>query len=199
MGLFGKAPTIEWKENSGNVIFEKWDGCTLKRGTRLVIRTGQDAIVMCDGKMEAIFEDEGSFELDRHPGKWDIIFINTREMLVKWGTQNPVMIRDEKEGKIVPIRAFGVFSCKVDDYLTLIDKIAGIKIKYTIEDIRDHVISLLGQLLMKWICSEGKDIFNLQMNAAEISKGIREDLDMQIMKNGITITDFSITSFSVGD
>ena len=49
---------------------------------------------------------------------------------------------------------------------------------------------------MKWISKEGKDMFNLQANAFEISSGIREDLDMQMMKLGIEITDFNIASFS---
>ena len=49
---------------------------------------------------------------------------------------------------------------------------------------------------MKWISKEGKDMFNLQANAYEIANGIKEDLDMQICKLSLTITDFMISSFS---
>lgn len=55
---------------------------------------------------------------------------------------------------------------------------------------------MLDQLLMKWISKEGKDMFNLQANAYDIASGIKEDLDMQISKLGIEITDFNIASFS---
>ncbi|MEG1458737.1 MAG: hypothetical protein RSJ40_05465, partial [Acetivibrio sp.] len=51
-------------------------------------------------------------------------------------------------------------------------------------------------LLMKWISKEGKDMFNLQANAFDISKGIREDLDMQIIHDGLTITGFHVMSFN---
>ena len=49
---------------------------------------------------------------------------------------------------------------------------------------------------MKWISREGKDMFNLQANAASIAKGIREDLDMQLMNDGIRITGFQVMSFN---
>jgi membrane protease subunit (stomatin/prohibitin family) len=49
---------------------------------------------------------------------------------------------------------------------------------------------------MKWISKEGKDMFNLQANAFDIAKGIREDLDMSILKDGLSITGFNIMSIS---
>ena len=88
------------------------------------------------------------------------------------------------------------FNIKVDDYLALIDKVAGVKQMYTVDDVRERVVAVLDQLLMKWISKEGKDMFNLQANAYDISAGIKEDLDMQMIKIGLTITDFNISSFS---
>lgn len=96
----------------------------------------------------------------------------------------------------MPIRAFGNFAFKVSDYVCLIDKVAGIKQMYTVEDVKERVVAVLDQLLMKWISKEGKDMFNLQANAYDIASGIKEDLDMQISKLGIEITDFNIASFS---
>lgn len=58
------------------------------------------------------------------------------------------------------------------------------------------MLSVVDQLLMKWISREGKDIFNLQANAAEISGGICTDLDMQMQLLGIGITGFQIQSVS---
>ena len=57
-------------------------------------------------------------------------------------------------------------------------------------------MSMLDQVIMKWIVREGKDLFNLQANAYEISKGIQEDLDMEMEKIGIAITNFTISSVS---
>jgi membrane protease subunit (stomatin/prohibitin family) len=84
----------------------------------------------------------------------------------------------------------------VSDYDLLIEKVAGVKQQYKVDDIKLRITTILDQLLMKWISKEGKDMFNLQANAFDISKGIKEDLDMEISKDGITITGFSVNSFN---
>jgi len=126
----------------------------------------------------------------------EVLFVNTKEFTVKWGTKNPIAIPAPSLPGGMPIRAFGTFNIKVDDYLALIDKVAGVKQMYTVDDVRERVVAVLDQLLMKWISKEGKDMFNLQANAYDISAGIKEDLDMQMIKIGLTITDFNISSFS---
>ena len=83
--------------------------------------------------------------------------------------------------------------------IKLIDKIAGVKDSYLVEDVKLRIIALLDQLLMKWIVKEGKDMFNLQANSFDISNGIRTDLDMQLFDTGITITGFNVMSFNYPD
>ena len=96
----------------------------------------------------------------------------------------------------MPIRAFGAFNFKVSDYDCLIDKIAGVKKQYVVEDVKERVMAHCDQLLMKWIVKEGKDMFHLQAYADEIGRGIAQDLDMEMMKIGISITGFQIQSVS---
>ena len=62
--------------------------------------------------------------------------------------------------------------------------------------IKERITSVLDQLLMKWISKEGKDMFNLQANAFDISKGIQEDLNNEIMPTGLAITGFNVMSFN---
>ena len=96
----------------------------------------------------------------------------------------------------LPIRAFGSFSFKISDYMNLIENIAGVKNQYTVDDIKVRVISALDQLLMKWIVREGRDMFNLQLNSFEIARGIKDDLDMDLCRIGLTITDFRVENFN---
>ncbi|QHW31892.1 hypothetical protein GZH47_14305 [Paenibacillus rhizovicinus] len=215
MGLFGKqfANVVEWEEFRDDMIFWKWSNREIKKGSKLVIRAGQDAIFLNNGKVEGIFKDEGSFEIDSdiipflstlkgfkfgfNSGmRVEVLFVNTKEFTVRWGTQNPVLIPTPQLPGGMPIRANGTFNFKVSDYLALIDKIAGIKQAYLVEDVKTRMTSVLDQLLMKWISREGKDMFNLQANASEIANGIREDLDMQLMDIGIAITGFQVMSFN---
>lgn len=215
MGLFSKV--IEWDEhNSNDIIFWKHEDTEIKKGSRLVIRAGQDAVFIVDGRIEGIFVDEGTYDIEsditpflstlkgfkfgfRSGMRAEVLFVNTREFTVKWGTFNPVYIKTPEFAGGLPIRACGSFNCKVSDYIALIDKVAGIRNEYRVEDIRDRVAAEVSPLLMKWIGREGKDIFNLQENSEAIANGIREDLDMQMIKDGITVTDFKIQSFSYPD
>ena len=126
----------------------------------------------------------------------EVIFINTKELTLKWGTKNAINIPAVGLPGGMPIRAFGTMSCKVDDYQILIEKISGVQRQYNIEDIKERVMSMLDQLLMKWIVREGKDMFNLQANAHEISSGIQSDLDLEMRKIGLSVTNFAVSSFN---
>ncbi len=217
MGLFSGqlSNVVEWQEYRDDIIFWKWSNDEIKKGSKLIIRQGQDAIFMYNGKVEGIFEDEGSFDIESqiipflstlkgfkfgfNSGiRAEVLFINTKEFTVKWGTKNAINIPAPQLNLPggMPIRAFGTFSFKVSDRQALIDKVAGVKQIYTVDDIKERVVSMVDQLLMKWISKEGKDMFNLQANAYDIAKGIQTDLDMEIYKIGIGIADFQISSFS---
>lgn len=215
MGLFSNqlANVIEWSEASDSILFWKWQNNEIKKGSKLIIRPGQDAIFLYNGRVEGIFEDEGSFDVEsdiipflsslksfkfgfNNPLRAEVLFINTKELLVKWGTKNAINLPAPGLPGGMPVRAFGTFSCKVDDFDTLIDKLAGIRQTYTVSDVKERIISNLDQLLMSWIGKEGRDMFNLQMDAAKIADGICADLDMDMRKIGIAIMDFNIESFS---
>ena len=126
----------------------------------------------------------------------EVLFVNTKEFTERWGTKNPISIPTPALPGGMPIRAFGNFSFAVSDYITLIDKVAGVKQMYTVADVKERISAVLDQLLMKWISKEGKDMFNLQANAQDIASGIKTDLDMEMSKLGITITSFTVSSFS---
>ncbi len=210
------ANVIEWEEYRDDVLFWKWPNTEIKKGSRLIIRQGQDAIFMANGKVEGVFRDEGSYDIESQIVPFlstlkgfrfgfntgmraEVLFINTKEIPMKWGTKNPVNIPTPGLPGGMPIRAFGTYNCYVADHMLLIDKIAGVKQQYTVDDVRDRVSSMLDQLLMKWIAQEGKDMFNLQANAYDIAGGICEDLDMEMQRIGIGITDFVVSSFSYPD
>lgn len=215
MGLFSKqmANVVEWEEYRDDILFWKWTNREIKKGSRLIVKPGQDAIFMYNGVIEGIFKEEGSFDIESeiipvlstlkgfkfgfNSGiRAEVLFVNTKEFTVKWGTKNPVAIPTPSLPGGMPVRAFGTFSFKVQDYIALIDKIAGVRQMFQVEDVRERVVSGLDQLLMKWISKEGRDMFNLQANASQIASGIQEDLDMEILKIGLTMTDFKISSFS---
>lgn len=215
MGLFSGqlANVIEWEEFRDDMIFWKWNNQEIKKGSRLIIRPGQDAIFLSNGRIEGIFRDDGDYDIESdiipflstlkgfrfgfNSGmRAEILFINTKEFQEKWGTRNPIHIPTQQLPGGLPIRSNGTFTFRVNDYIALIDNIAGVRQSYLVEDLKERILSILNPLLMKWITKEGKDMFNLQANAFDISKGICSDLDMELMSTGLAITNFNIMSFN---
>lgn len=215
MGLFSGqfANVVEWQETRDDVIFYKWNNDEIKRGSRLIIRPGQDAIFMYNGRTEGIFREEGNYDIESdiipflstlkgfrfgfNSGlRAEVLFINTKEFNMRWGTKQAVNLPHPSLPGGMPVRANGTFQFKVGDYEVLIEKVAGIKKQFTTEEVRDRVLSHLDQLLLQWMVKEGKDMFNLQANAAEISDGIMADLDRELSDIGLSMTGFQINSVS---
>ncbi len=204
---------VEWNEDREGILFWKWDNNEIKKGSKLIIRPGQDAIFLHNGAVEGVFEDDGEYDIETEiipflttlksfkfgfnsPFKAEVLFINTLEQTVKWGTKNSINLQAPGLPGGMPIRAFGTFSCKIGDHDVLIDKVVGVKNSYSVDDVKERIIANLDRLLMSWIAKEGKDMFNLQISATEIGEGIRADLDADMSKIGISVTEFNIESFS---
>lgn len=204
---------IEWNENGAGVLFYKFQNQEIKKGSRLIIRPGQDAIFLYNGRVEGIFEEDGDYDIESDiipflttlksfkfgfntPLRAEVLFINTKELLVKWGTKNAINLPAPGLPGGMPIRAFGTFNCRVKAHDVLIEKLAGIRQTYTVEDVKERIIASLDQLLMGWISKEGRDMFNLQADARSIAKGIEGELDADMESLGIGISGFTIESFS---
>ena len=152
MGIFATqlSNVVEWNESEEGVLLWKWENDEIKKGSKLIIRMGQDAIFMYNGRLEGIFKNEGRYDIESDiipflttlasfkfgfntPLRAEVLFINTKEQLVKWGTKSAINLPAQGLPGGMPIRAFGTFSCKVDEAEVMIDKIAGVKKFFTVE------------------------------------------------------------------
>lgn len=215
MGLFSNqfANVVEWEEYRDDVIFWKWTNREIKKDSKLIIKPGQDAIFLYNGAVEGIFTESGNYTIDSqiipflstlkgfkfgfNSGlRAEVLFVNTKEFTCNWGTSSPIRLQAPGLPGGLPVRSNGKFSFKIDDYNVLIEKVAGIKQQFTVDDIRDRIRGILDGMLMKWITKVGGDVFNLMANSVDIAKGIKEDLDMELLGIGLTITDFRISEFT---
>lgn len=215
MGLFSNqfANVVEWEEYRDDVLFWKWTNKEIKKDSKLIIKPGQDAIFLYNGAIEGVFTESGSYTIDSqiipflstlkgfkfgfNSGlRAEVVFINTKEFTCNWGTSSPIRLVAPGLPGGLPVRSNGKFSFKIHDYDTLIEKVAGIKQMFTVDEVRDRIKGILDGLLMKWITKVGQDVFNLMANAYDIAKGIKEDLDMELIGLGLTITDFRISEFT---
>ncbi|MCA9084418.1 MAG: SPFH domain-containing protein [Planctomycetaceae bacterium] len=148
MGLFEKLrheliDIVEWVDDSRHTLvwrFPRYQN-EIKNGAQLIVRPGQMAIFVNRGEVADIFEP-GHYELTtdnlpilstlegwKHgfnsPFKSEVYFISTRQITdLKWGTPNPIMLRDPEFGPI-RIRAFGTYSVKAADPKALLEELVG--------------------------------------------------------------------------
>ena len=133
---------IEWTEPSQNEIlayrFPRYDN-EIKNGAKLIVREGQAAAFVKEGQLADV-KVPGLYTLDTNnmpilskilgwkygfesPFKCEVYFISTRQWTdQKWGTQNPIMIRDAEFGPL-RIRAFGNYAFKITDPGTFLKEI----------------------------------------------------------------------------
>lgn len=148
MGLFEKLrheliDIIEWVDDSRHTLvwrFPRYQN-EIKNGAQLIVRPGQTAVFVHRGQIADIFEP-GHYELKtdnlpilstvagwkygfNSPFKAEVYFISTRQITdLKWGTPNPIMLRDPEFGPI-RIRAFGTYALKAVEPRALLEELVG--------------------------------------------------------------------------
>src|SRR5262245_22375206 len=139
MGLFDKLrgeliDVIQWTEPASSETlayrFPRYNN-EIKYGAKLVVREGQAAAFVNEGQLADVFTP-GTYTLETRnlpilgtlkgwkygfssPFKAEVYFISTRRWIdQKWGTQNPIMLRDPEIGPI-RLRAFGTYAFQISD------------------------------------------------------------------------------------
>ncbi len=144
---------IEWLDESNNTIVYRFPvhNQEIKNGAQLIVRESQAAVFVFEGQAADVFMpgrytiEGGNTPILSKLGAWkygfnspiksEVYFVNTKQFTdTKWGTANPVMLRDADFG-IVRLRAFGAYSLRVSDPQTFIKEIAGTNGHFQVEDI----------------------------------------------------------------
>lgn len=148
MGLFEKlrnelVDIVEWIDDSHHALvwrFPRYQN-EIKNGAQLIVRPGQAAVFVHRGQIADVFEP-GHYELKtdnlpllstiagwKHgfnsPFKAEVYFVSTKQITdLKWGTPNPIMLRDPEFGPI-RIRAFGTYALKAVSPRALLEELVG--------------------------------------------------------------------------
>ncbi|MDP9174669.1 MAG: SPFH domain-containing protein [Planctomycetota bacterium] len=166
MGLFDKlrhelVDIVEWTDDSKDTIvwrFPRYDN-EIKNGAQLIVRESQVAAFINQGKLADVFTP-GQYSLAtanlpilstlqgwkygfNSPFKAEVYFVSTRTITDrKWGTKNPIMMRDPEFG-MVRLRAFGSFAIKVKDAPAFLRQVAGTEARFTVDEIEEQLRDLL--------------------------------------------------------
>lgn len=220
MGLFSKLmgqfiDVIEWTDSSDDTMVYRFDrqDNEIKMGAQLTVREGQVAVMVNEGKLADVFSP-GRYELSTQnmpilttlkswkfgfnsPFKAEVYFINTRQFLnQKWGTSNPVMMRDVEFG-MIRLRAFGIYSFSVSDPAAFLREVFGTSALMTTEGVTGHIKRMLVSGLSDAIAQSKIPALDLAANYDELSLYAKQTLSQRLSPLGLELNDFVIENISL--
>jgi membrane protease subunit (stomatin/prohibitin family) len=206
---------IEWLDDSGNTLLYRFPvhGQEIKNGAQLTVRESQTAVFVFQGQIADVFSpglytiDGGNTPILTKLGAWkygfnspfkaEVYFINTKQFTdLKWGTPNPVMMRDADFG-MVRLRAFGIYSMRVVDPRALIKEIAGTNAQFVTEDIEGQLKRTLVSGFSDALGESKIAALDLASNYDELSKFTRNKLNDEFKSFGLELTKFVVENISL--
>ncbi len=206
---------IEWLDDSGNTLLYRFPvhGQEIKNGAQLTVRESQAAVFVFQGQIADVFSpglytiDGGNTPILTKLGAWkygfnspfkaEVYFINTKQFTdLKWGTPNPVMMRDADFG-MVRLRAFGIYSIRVVDPRALIKEIAGTNAKFVTEDIEGQLKRTLVSGFSDALGESKIAALDLASNYDELSKFTRNKLNDEFKSFGLELAKFVVENISL--
>lgn len=196
MGLFEKLRNelidiIEWVDDSRHTLvwrFPRYQN-EIKNGAQLIVRPGQTAVFVHRGQVADIFEP-GHYELKtdnlpilstiagwkygfNSPFRSEVYFVSTKQITdLKWGTPNPIMLRDPEFGPI-RIRAFGTYALKAVDPKALLEELVGTDKVVDAEEVTELLRSIITSTFADVIGSSNVAALDLASQYQEFGETLR--------------------------
>jgi len=132
------------------------------------------------------------------PFKAEIYFVSTRQLTdLKWGTSNPVPLRDADFGS-VRVRAFGTYTLRAVDPGRLLSELVGTAGVYEAEEISALLRSIVSMAFADVVASSGIGVLDLAQNYSELSETVRQAVVERIDDEyGLEIPQLYIVNVSV--
>lgn len=221
MGLFNFAKkqllsVIEWKDDSKDTIVYRYPLTKreeIMNSSTLVVRESQMALFVHKGEVADVF-GPGTYKLNTEnipfltkilslpTGfnsriKAEVYFINTKQFLgQKWGTQNPILMRDNDFGTI-RLRGYGIFSFKVSDAKVFMKEMFGSNAVFTTSDVTEQCKPLLLQGIADAIAESKISALDLAANYREFSSKIKEQAQNEFKTYGLELCSVVVENLSL--
>lgn len=220
MGLLDKVKgqfidIVEFLDDSRDTIVWRFprQGNEIKMGAKLVCREGQAAVFENEGKIADVFQP-GTYTLETQnmpilsdlkgwkygfnsPFKAEVYFVGTRLYTdMKWGTQEPVTVRDAEFG-MVRLRAFGTFALQVTDPAALLRQLVGTDPNFTTDEVQDFLREKMVSEVGTALATSGVPMLDLAANQQKISETLAGTLTTAFADMGVAIPKFIIQNISL--
>lgn len=205
---------IEWTDDTSNTLVYRFPvyAKEIKMGAKLTVREGQAAVFVNEGKIADVF-GPGMYTLTTQnlpilstlrgwkygfesPFKAEVYFVATRVFTdLKWGTQNPVMLRDPELGA-VRLRAFGTYGMRATEPGALLRQLVGTDGLFQIEEVQNQIRNQLVAAASQTLGTGKIAALDLMGRSAEMNAEIERGINENLKEWGIQVTRLNIENVS---
>ncbi|MEQ6434633.1 SPFH and helix-turn-helix domain-containing protein [Comamonas sp. w2-DMI] len=207
---------IEWTDDSRDTLSYRWpdDDKEIKNGAQLIVRESQQAQFVSTGQFADLF-GPGKHSLTTQnipilstiqgwkygfnsPFKCDIYFINTRLFTGnKWGTSNPIMMRDKDFG-VVRLRSFGTYDFRIVEPAKFLKEVAGTDQNFRLDEFADTMRSRIVSVFSEALAKAQVPALDVAQRYGELGDALLQLINPAMTdKYGLEITSFILENVSV--
>ncbi len=220
MGLFDKlfgefVDVIEWTDDTQDTMvyrFERY-GNEIKYGAKLTVRESQVAVFVNEGEVADVLTP-GIYELEtknlpilttlqhwdhgfNSPFKAEVYFCNSKRFVdLKWGTKNPLMLRDSEFGA-VRLRGFGTYAVRINDALKFIREIVGTDGQFTTDEISDQLRNLITSRFATVVASANIPVLDMAANYDQLGEFLTQRIAPEFAEYGLELANMLVENISL--
>ncbi len=207
---------IEWTDDSRDTLSYRWpdEDKEIKNAAQLIVRESQVAQFVYLGQFGDTFAP-GKHTLTtenipilttlkgwkygfQSPFKADVYYVTTRLFTGnKWGTSNPIMMRDNDFG-IVRVRAFGTFDFRITDPKLFLKEVAGSDHHFRLDEFHETMRSRIVSLFSEALAQAKIPVLDVAMRYSEMGEALLPLINpVTTAKYGIELPSFIVENVSV--
>lgn len=208
---------LEWADDSKDTLVYKLPlekgGREINHKSKLIVRESQQAIFVHKGQVCDVFP-AGTYSLNTEilpilsklagwmyafqtPISVDVYFINTKQFTgYKWGTANPILMRDPEFGAI-RVKGYGSYAFKVNDATVFLKELFGTNSSFKTSDIVDFLKSMLISSLSDALGESKISALDLASNTFEFNQTVKESIQNKFNEIGLELTNLFIENMSL--
>ena len=206
---------LQWTEDADGTLAWRFpmQEMEIQHGASLTVRDSQVALFVNEGTVADVFPP-GMYKLTTQtlpvltylknwdklfesPFKSDLYFFSTRTQLdQKWGTPNPITIRDKDFG-IVRLRAFGIYSYHLSDAKTFYQKISGTRSEYLREELEGQLRNTMVAGMTDLFAESGVAFIDMASNQDEFGKAMHAKMLPVFADFGLTLDSLVVQNVSL--
>ncbi|MEO1329739.1 MAG: SPFH domain-containing protein [Pseudomonadota bacterium] len=206
---------IDWTQEHPDQLVWRFErhGHEIKYGAKLTVREGQAAVFVHEGRLADVF-GPGLYRLKTNnlpilttlqhwdhgfesPFKSEVYFVSTRRIVdLKWGTKNPVMLRDPEFGP-TRLRAFGTYAIRVIDPGLFLREIVGTDGDFSTAEIADQIRNIIVARFSNAVATSRIPALDLAANLDDLSAFVRQRIQPELAEYGIEATKLLIENVSL--